>query len=226
METRTIHMKISVVIPTHNMANKEFFLRRSLDALWNQTLQDFEIVVADNSNDDVLKVICDHYKTGIRYFKNPLKGMAQNTNFAMGKAEGKLIKILYLDDYLAHPKALQKIWDNFDGQWLATGCLHDEGKGAHHPHMPSFGIEMNLGINTIGSPSVITVLNEGHLPFDEKMTWLLDVDLYKRYYEQYGMPVLLNKPNVVIGIHAGQATNLLSDKLKKDEEEYLTKKHG
>lgn len=225
METRTIHMKISVVIPTHDMANKEFFLRRSLDALWGQTFQDFEIIVSDNSDDDVLKVICDHYKTGIRYFKNPLKGMAQNTNFAMGKAEGKLIKILYLDDYLAHKSALQDIWDHFDGHWLATGCLHDEGKGAHHPHEPSMeGIEQ--GQNTIGSPSVITLLNEGHLKFDENMTWLLDCDLYQRYYKQYGYPVLLNKANGVIGIHSGQATNLLSDRLKQDEQEYLMKKHG
>lgn len=217
--------KITVAIPTHNMKNKEFFLRRSLDALWSQTFQDFDIVVSDNSEDDALKPICDHYKTGIRYFKNPLKGMAQNTNFAMGKAEGKLIKILYLDDYLAHPKALQEIWDKFDGHWLATGCLHDEGKGAHHPHIPEYNDEIYLGKNTIGSPSVITVLNEGHLAFDERMTWVLDCDYFYRMYNQYGLPSILKTSNVVIGIHNGQMTHLIEDKDKEREIAYATKKH-
>ena len=79
--------KMSIAIPTHGMENKQFFMKRCLDSLWNQTFQDFEIVVTDNSDDDDIKEICDFYRTGIRYYRNPIKGMAQNTNEAIRKSE-------------------------------------------------------------------------------------------------------------------------------------------
>jgi hypothetical protein len=82
--------KISVCIPTHNMANKDFFLERALHSVRMQTFQDFEIVVTEHGK------------------------MAENTNFAIKKATGTLVKILYMDDWLAHPNALEEIWANFE----------------------------------------------------------------------------------------------------------------
>ncbi|MBU0924027.1 glycosyltransferase family 2 protein, partial [bacterium] len=87
------------------MKDSDFFFKRCLDSLWNQSFQDFEIVVTDNSEDDTIKTICEWYRTGIKYFKNPRKGMAQNTNEAIQKSKGELIKILYMDDYMAHDDA-------------------------------------------------------------------------------------------------------------------------
>lgn len=216
--------RFTVAIPTHDMQNKRFFLKRNLDALWNQTLQDFEIVVTDNSDDDVIKTICEYYG-GIKYFRNPNKGMAQNTNEAIRRSRGQLIKIIYLDDYLAHNDSLKKISDKFDGEWLVTGCEHNDGTGRRSPHFPSYSLELHNGVNTIGSPSVLTIKNKNPLLFDESMTWLLDVDYYRRLYHERGAPKILNDVNVVIGLHSGQATHILSDELKANEQEYLTQKH-
>ncbi len=221
-------MKISVAIPTHDMARKVVFLKRSLDALWTQTEQDFEIIVSDNSDDDELKKLCEWYQGGIKYFRNPKKGMAQNTNAAIDACSGDLIKILYLDDFLAHDKALEQIWQNFEGGWLVTGCLHSPDLNGHYrlnPHYPRYSPQVQFGQNTIGSPSVLTIENKDPLHFDEEMTWLLDCDYYQRLRERYGEPAILDDLNVVIGLGEHQATFLLSDELKMREHEYLNKKY-
>lgn len=220
--------KLSVAIPTHSMKNSDYFFRRCLDSLWNQSFQDFEIVVTDNSDDNVIKEICEWYRTGIKYYRNPVKGMAQNTNEAIKRSKGELIKILYMDDYMAHDDALEKIVKHFKGYWLVTGCTHTkEGERyTHSIHIPSYSEEIKNGVNTIGSPSVLTIKNKDPLLFDEEMTWMLDCDYYKRMYELYGEPTILKDINVVIGLHSGQATNTMGEERKLQEFNYITKKYA
>lgn len=222
--------RISIAIPAHDMANKAFFLRRSLDAMAQQTFNDFEIVVTDNSEDDVLfDVLKENYRFwNFRYLKNPIKGMAQNTNCAIKESWGEIIKVLYLDDFLAHRNSLLDIHKSFDEntQWLVTACDHDIGNNMRtNIHYASFFPEDED--NMIGSPSVLAIRNnEDKIYFDESMTWLLDFDYYKRLHAKYGFPTYLHSPNVVIGIHQGQATHLLSDELKLKERVYVNTKHA
>lgn len=217
---------LSVVIPTHDMEGKAYFLRRCLDSLWIQTFQNFEIVITDNSEDRVIEEIVGYYETGISYYKNPRKGMAQNTNEAIKRAKGRLVKILYMDDFLNHNLSLEDIMKSFKGYWLVTDCVHYDGLAFSKHHIPSYNEEIHLGKNTIGSPSVLTIKNEGHMLFDEEMTWLLDVDLYKRYYERYGPPTVLKDHNVVIGVGEHQATHTMGDARKLQEHEYMIKKYA
>ena len=220
--------KLSIATPTHSMKDRSYFLRRLLDSLWNQSFQDFEIVVTDNSDDDTIEKICEWYKTGIRYFKNPIKGMAQNTNEAIRQSKGELIKILYLDDYMAHDDALEKIVKHFSGQWLVSACTHNiKGENiTHQIHIPSYSEGIQTGNNTIGSPSVLTIKNDKPLMFDEEMTWMLDVVYYKQMYDKYGPPTILKDINVVIGLHSGQASNTMGDERKLWEHEYVKKKYN
>lgn len=217
---------ISVAIPTSDMENKESFLGRCLESLWNQTYQDFEIVVTDNSEDDKIENLCNFYRTGITYYRNPIKGMAQNTNEAIRRSRGELIKILYMDDYLAHKDSLWKIVSHFEGEWLVTGCLHDDGIEIFNPHIPYYSQDIHTGHNTIGSPSVLTIRNNNPLFFDEEMTWLLDCDYYKRLYDVYGEPTILKDKNVIMGLHPGQMTHTMGDQRKLQEHNYITKKYG
>ncbi len=221
-------MKMSVCIPTSDMKNKDFFFRRCLDSLWNQSFQDFEVVVTDNSEDNVIEDICAFYKAGIRYFRNPRKGMAQNTNEAIKHSEGELIKIIYMDDYMAHDRALLKIVDNFEGQWLVSSCTHIKygDNFTQLIHTPYYSKDIYTGNNTIGSPSVLTIKNENPLLFDEEMTWLLDADYYKRMYDLYGEPTILKDINIVIGLHDNQATHTMGEERKLLEYKYIMKKHA
>lgn len=224
-------MKLSVCIPTYNMHGEGIPLfARSLGMLLKQTYVDFEVIITDNSENDLIKNLCEDakYKTlNIKYYKNPRRGIAQNTNESMKLAKGELIKILFQDDYLANENSLQDIMDNFKGYWLVTGCEHDSGDGLRqNPHFPVYKEKIARGKNTIGSPSVLTIKNENIIFFDEDLTWVLDCDYYKRLYDRYGEPTILNKINIVIGKGKHQTTNHLTNRLKRKEKRYLARKYS
>ena len=79
---------ISIVIPIHNMVNKDFFLQRCLKSIEKQTFKDYEIIINEEGK------------------------FAENVNSAMKKCKGELIKFLCMDDWLAEEYSLQKIVDN------------------------------------------------------------------------------------------------------------------
>ena len=192
--------KISVIIPIHWMKNWQFFLTRCLESIEKQTFTDYEIIITKRGR------------------------MAENTNDGILKAKGEIIKILYMDDYLAHPDTLKNLAENFKGGWLATGCVHDWGDGKlKAPHFATLdGIFKNS--NTIGSPSVVAIENKDPLLFDENMGWVLDLDYYNRLFERYGEPTILDSYDVVMGCGNHQVTNIMSQEEKELEEKYLIEK--
>lgn len=219
--------KLSIAVPIHDMENGDCFLRRLLDSLWNQTFQNFEIVITDNADHNEFEEICEWYKGGIRYFKNPRKGMAQNTNEAIKRSEGEYIKILYMDDYMAFNDSLAKIVSHLSNPWLVTACTHSvTGHEMFKNHYPTYSDDIKNGNNTIGSPSVLTIKNDDPILFDEEMQWLLDCDYYHRLHERYGPPTVLDEVNVVIGLHNGQATHLMGEERKQQEHEYIKQKYA
>jgi len=181
--------KISVVIPIHDMKNGANFLWQSVNALMEQSFKDFEIVIVKEGK------------------------MAENTNAGIKRARGELIKILYLDDRLAHKDALKDIVENFKGHWLITGVNDNLN--------PYYTYDIETGNNKLGSPSALTILNDNPMLFDENMSWLLDCDYYKRMYEKYGEPIILTGVNVIIEKGDHQMTNILTDEDKTKEEEYI-----
>lgn len=218
--------KISCCIPAYEMNGQGAeLLERAIISIKLQTFTDYEIVVSDNSFDDSIKNLCENYPE-IKYFRNPIRGMARNTNEAIKSSTGELIKVLYMDDYLNGKNALKEIIEAFRGNWLATACTHLQDGKLVNTHYPEYNHNIYKGINTIGSPSVITLRNMPDLPlFDENMTWLLDCDFYKRMYDKFGEPTFLYKPTVVMGLHKNQITNMLSEDIKRHELNYMIKKY-
>lgn len=194
--------KISIAIPVHNMKNRDFFLNRCLDSIRSQTFQDFEIVITEKGK------------------------MAENTNAAIKESNGELIKILFMDDYLAHKDSLKEIVDNFKSGWLVTGCKHDDGKSIGSPHLPVWNDYMHKANNTIGSPSILTIENDNPLLFDESMSWTLDCDYYIRLYNRYGLPTFLNTYNVNIGVGDHQMSALLTNAQKMAEQSKMYKRYA
>ncbi len=221
---------LSVCIPTYELHGRAIeMLIRNFDMLLKQTWKDFEIVISDNSENDDIKNFCkrpEYVSLNIKYFKNPRKGASANTNEAIKAASGKLIKILYMDDFLSAEDSLSDIVNNFKGNWLITACAHDRGNGKiKNPHFPSYNERLYLGENTIGAPSVLTIRNQDPLLFDENLIWLLDCDYYKRLYDRYGDPSILNKVNVIIGLGKYQATHHINFWKKRSERNYMKRKY-
>jgi glycosyltransferase involved in cell wall biosynthesis len=225
---------ISVAIPTYEMRGLGAqFLRESFDILVQQTFKDFDVVVSDNSTTNVIKEVCDEYKDklDIKYHKhNGRKEMSPNTNNAIACSTGKLIKIIFQDDFLYGSTSLQEIVDNFDiekDHWLVTACEHSrDGKTFFRSFYPTYNDNIHLGNNTISSPSVLTIKNDHPLEFDNEMKWFMDCDYYKRCYEKFGPPKILNIINAVNRLGAHQTTNILSDLYKEQEYAYVLKKYN
>lgn len=186
--------RISVCVPVHDIPERPAFVKRFTESLANQTFADWELVITDEGK------------------------MAENSNAAIKKATGEIVKVLYMDDYLYSEHALQNIHDVFEAgaKWAVSGCVHDDGV-IHNPHYPKWGEEVMNGVNTIGSPSVLAFLNDEPLLFDERMSWMLDLDLYRRLYERYGPPCIINSIDIGIGVGKHQTTNTLTQEEKETE---------
>ncbi len=227
---------ISVCIPTSDMGGLgTSFLQHNFEILLTQTFKDFEVIVSDNSTTDAIEKKCKEYKgrLEIHYYKNgdPARAMSSNVNNVMRKATGKLIKMLFLDDYLNGPEALAEIAANFDlkkDHWLITGCEHtQDGVQLIRPFHPHYDNKIHFGRNTLGSPTVMTIKNENLLFFDENLSWLMDCDYYKRLYEKWGKPRILDTMNVVIRTGAHQASNTTATTaLRTREYNYVMRKYN
>lgn len=219
---------ITVCIPVYEQKGLGLtFLKRSLDIISEQTYKDFDVVVSDNSTyfaRDKMKSLCAQYPF-VTYVWNESKGISVNTNNAIKLAKGKIIKILFQDDFLYGDDALEKIAHAFKGDWLVSACMHNENGVIGRPFMPRYNKDIYFGNNTISSPSVLAFRNYGHLLFDENVSMLMDCDFYKQCYDKYGEPTILPEITVVNEVGEHQAQNHITQEVLAEELEYIKKKY-
>jgi hypothetical protein len=80
-------------------------------------------------------------------------------------------------------------------------------------------------INTIGSPSVVSIRNKDLELFNENLLWIMDCEYYKKVFDRHGNPGILTDDKVFICQHINQVTNLIDLELKRKEENYLKNKY-
>lgn len=236
MDTLTKIPYISVCIPTYEMNGQgRGYLRDSLKVLSTQSFKNFDVIISDNSKDRQIELLCEEFKDDlvIKYIKNHHSfGISVNLNNAIKNANGKIIKILFQDDYLYSNKSLEDIATKFKLDkdfWMVTASEHTyDGVNCYRKFIPKFSERILLGINTISSPSVLTIKNSNSNPiFDENLTWLMDCDYYYQLYLVYGCPVTLNEVNVVNRTGAHQVSNsIVTRAMKAAEFRYLGKKYA
>jgi glycosyltransferase involved in cell wall biosynthesis len=227
---------ISVCIPTYEMNGQGHgYLRKSLEVLCTQSFKDFNVIVSDNSKDQVIEKLCQEFKDALSiiYIKNLHKfGISANLNNAISNSNGKILKILFQDDYLYSESSLADIANKFNlitDYWMVTACEHSsDGVRCYRKFTPRFSKSLLLGVNTISSPSVLTIKNSSSkLMFDENLTWLMDCDYYYQSYLAFGYPAIIYDVNVVNRTGSHQATNLLVNrKMKSSEFKYIRKKYS
>ncbi len=95
--------RLSIGLPVYN---GEKYLAESLDALLDQSFEDFELIISDNASTDGTAGICRHYMkqdSRIRYIYQPRNiGAVPNHNFVVEQARGQLFKWASHDDLYAH----------------------------------------------------------------------------------------------------------------------------
>ena len=90
-------MKLSIIIPIHN---EEPFLRRCLDSVKKQILDDVEVIlVEDHSTDASLDIALEYREEGFRVFVNmDDAGVSNARNLGLDRAKGEYVTFLDADD--------------------------------------------------------------------------------------------------------------------------------
>lgn len=119
--------KISLIVPMYH--TKEKFFKELVDSVMNQTYSNWELCLADGSNqqNEKLKKICEK-DARIKYqFLNDNKGISGNSNEAIKMATGEYIALLDHDDLLA-PYALYEVVKMINNHPNAEFIYSDEDK--------------------------------------------------------------------------------------------------
>src|SRR5688500_14571649 len=97
---------ISICIPAYK---NTLFLKRLLDSIAEQTYQDYEVIITDDSPDDIVEKFVQGYQKipSIFYYRNPYSlGTPENWNEAIRKSTGTWIKLMHNDDWFSGPDSL------------------------------------------------------------------------------------------------------------------------
>jgi len=226
----------SVAIPTWEINGKGVeYLEHSFNIIAQQSFTDYEVVISDHSEDNDIERLCNSWSSmmNIKYIKNSYgRGrIAPNINNAIKHSNGVFIKMLFQDDFLYDIDSLQIIFDsiaeNQDKDWFITSCVHTDDCIMMYDRMtPYYHDRIYAGINTISCPTVLTVRNDDELPlFDESLNWLVDVEYYKRLYDAYGNPVVVDIICAVNRNSEVRATNIITEKQKQEEIQRVIRKY-
>lgn len=235
-------MKISIAIPTWECYSRgQEFIDDLLRTIEIQTFRDFEVVISDHSFDNKLVEIVDKFKNKfeINYFKNnnDRGNSSSNTNTAINKCSGEIIKVMFQDDFFYDDEALEKIHNHFteDVKWLLCGSNHtnDDGYNFYWDLYPKWNDDIIKGVNTIGSPSVLSARREvfGKNKFDTNLVMMMDCDFYYNLKKTYGDPVYCNDVLVTNRVHEDQISQKFYSQKEYNENfqkeiNYCLKKHN
>jgi len=225
-------MKVSISIICYEMNGRgSEFLEYSLQQIEKQTYKDYEVVVTDHSIDGLIESVCDKWKERIEvnYYRCEEKRgfFTANRNLGIRKSKGDIIKFLDQDDFLVDEYALEKIVENFDEEtnWLVSAYIHTKDRKTFFKvQIPHLNDKIYL-VNTIGSPTGLTIRNRDVVYLDENLRWIGDAEYYKSLLDKFGLPKILIDVTAVNFLWDGQTSNTIVDQeLRRKENQYVIDK--
>ena len=109
MERKMADITVSVIIPIYNM---EKYLKKCLDSVINQTLNNIEIICIDDGSTDCTMEILESYKSfrRITVMTQENRGAAVSRNRGIEAAKGEFVAFMDPDDYYADKEALKCLY--------------------------------------------------------------------------------------------------------------------
>lgn len=231
---------ISICIPAYQRAQ---YLKRLLDSIAEQDYPLFEVVVSDDSADDIVENLTRSYAAAftIRYYRNDKAlGTPANWNAAIKRAEGEWIKLMHDDDWFARPDALRRyaeatlsgkpfIVAGYDNQFELPGQqVEKKPLSATWKKRISETPMTLLAYNVIGPPSVTLLHRSIAETYDERLKWRVDMEFYVRLLNQYRDFIFIPDILVHVGISGSQVTQscLYVPSVELPEGRLLLEKHG
>ena len=104
--------KVSVIVPVYNV---EKYIKKCLDSLLHQTLQDIEIIIVNDGSTDASKerismLVRQHKDKKIICLEKPNGGLSDARNYGLKHATGEYVAFLDSDDFV-DSKMYEKMYD-------------------------------------------------------------------------------------------------------------------
>jgi len=183
--------ELSICIPTYNQVSH---LKKTIDSLVEQTYQNFELIISDDSTTDYVRELINSYRLffgeRLSYFHNkPSLGAPKNWNYAISLSKGKWVKLMHHDDWFCVSNGLEKIIikarQNPNSLFFSGIQAEEIDNKRRYINLPTLNKirEINLSpftllwANIIGPPSTILFPNM-KIEFDKNLIWLVDIEFY------------------------------------------------
>jgi glycosyltransferase involved in cell wall biosynthesis len=225
---------VSVIIPTYN---RPFFLRSAIESVFNQTFQDFEIIVVDDASDCSAQELLSGFKDiRLRYIRHDYnKGEAASRNTGITNSSGEFLAFLDDDDEWLPDKLTLQV-DLLEKAPLKVGAVYTGVIFANlsDNSMVSQSIPTKRGnilkdmliANVVGTPSKVLIRRsciEKVGLFDENLPYYVDYDYFLRFAKQFHFDYI-PMPLVKYFLHNENLTKNASTILKALE--YLKRKYS
>lgn len=186
--------KVSICIPTYMQVE---YLRKTLDSILLQTYSNYEIIICDDSPDELVKQLVNSFDFGdkLKYYKNikPL-GSPKNWNKTIELANGEYIKMLHHDDFFSNPFSLENYVMMLDKNpdcdfafsaaiamninenktWIHSATKQQLEILRENPRQLFFS-------NFIGPPSSTIYRSKRNYKYDVNLKWVVDFDFYIQF---------------------------------------------
>jgi glycosyltransferase involved in cell wall biosynthesis len=205
----TINKIISICIPTYN---NEEYIAKTIRSVFNQTYQDFEIIISDDaSTDRTIEIVQSFNDSRIKIFNHEVnEGLSSNWNRSIDLARGDYIKLVCGDDIL-YPTCIEKqmrILDNDTNLAIAlvTSYSHVinsidnvifKRKSIFHSGENNSKKVMKkcirMGSNFIGEPMVGMFRRASlhdDLKFDGSNPHMIDLDFWFKLFEKGNLYII------------------------------------
>ena len=233
---------LSILIPAYDYPEG---VARILHILEGQLRDDVDVVISDDSTgDSVADAVAPFLGTcpNITYQRNtPGLGACANWNNLLDAARGHYCLLMHHDDFPASPRFLEGVARELrEGDWpdvLVLNCLLVSGARARKLHVPNrirsevvrHATRYLFARNVIGPPSVIVVRRAIYPRFDQRLQWMIDVDVYVRLLSHGSRVCFSDAVTVATSLNrSGSITESLRlslGKVRRQELAYLREKY-
>ena len=121
-------MKVSFIIPIYNV---EKYLEQCVDSVLNQTYQNIEVILVDDSSPDGCPAICDNYAQKdhrVKVVHKPNGGLSDARNAGFNVATGDYVIFMDSDDFWVSKDELEtlmtKVRENPECDFIGFNCSY------------------------------------------------------------------------------------------------------
>ena len=139
---------VSIVIPVYN---GERFLRESLESVFAQTFQDYEVLCVDDGSTDGSPALLKEYGARVRVIRQANAGQSAARNAGVEAAVGRFVAFLDQDDRWYPSKLAQQVATlNAEPDVVLVHCNYDKMDSSGH--MLAAGVALAERASALASP--------------------------------------------------------------------------